>query len=510
MECKNLTGAEIVVKALTELNIEVVFGYSGSYAMPMIEALHKSGIRFIQPTSECSAAHAADGYYRASGKIAGVMTTSGPGATNLITGIATAYMDSVPMLALTANVPTYKLGKDSFQEVDITGIATPITKYAHIIKSAEELEGELKKAYALSLSGRTSPVLIDVPYDVLKETGEYKNLRIPAYRGTNLNISSVRRAAELINSATLPGILAGGGAKGAESRIRKLAEKAGMPIFTSLRGISDGYGERLVGAIGSSAPYSHNRAFKACDVILALGTRFSDRMYSKPTKKKYIQVDSDAAEIEKVVTTELGINAGCSEFLDALTPWVEAVDRPITECKLPKKQPPIKRLAATVLSAGDGSTVFATDVGSHQIAFLHSIKEIDKNALITSLGLGTMGFGLPALIGALVATGKRGILITGDGSFNMNFNELATAKSLNLDLTVVVANNCALGMILDLERLDGQANAVSDAIVTPPVNYALLARSFGAYGKRVSLKNLHAELLNRKPGLNVFDVRIKG
>ena len=482
MECKNLTGAEIVVKALTELNIEVVFGYSGSYAMPMIEALHKSGIRFIQPTSECSAAHAADGYYRASGKIAGVMTTSGPGATNLITGIATAYMDSVPMLALTANVPTYKLGKDSFQEVDITGIATPITKYAHIIKSAEELEGELKKAYALSLSGRTSPVLIDVPYDVLKETGEYKNLPIPAYRG----------------------------AKGAESRIRKLAEKAGMPIFTSLRGISDGYGERLVGAIGSSAPYSHNRAFKACDVILALGTRFSDRMYSKPTKKKYIQVDSDAAEIEKVVTTELGINAGCSEFLDALTPLVEAVDRPITECKLPKKQPPIKRLAATVLSAGDGSTVFATDVGSHQIAFLHSIKEIDKNALITSLGLGTMGFGLPALIGALVATGKRGILITGDGSFNMNFNELATAKSLNLDLTVVVANNCALGMILDLERLDGQANAVSDAIVTPPVNYALLARSFGAYGKRVSLKNLHAELLNRKPGLNVFDVRIKG
>ena len=266
----------------------------------------------------------------------------------------------------------------------------------------------------------------------------------------------------------------------------------------------------MVGAIGSSAPYSHNRAFKACDVILALGTRFSDRMYSKPTKKKYIQVDSDAAEIEKVVTTELGINAGCSEFLDALTPLVEAVDRPITECKLPKKQPPIKRLATTVLSAGDGSTVFATDVGSHQIAFLHSIKEIDKNALITSLGLGTMGFGLPALIGALVATGKRGILITGDGSFNMNFNELATAKSLNLDLTVVVANNCALGMILDLERLDGQANAVSDAIVTPPVNYALLARSFGAYGKRVSLKNLHAELLNRKPGLNVFDVRIKG
>ena len=173
MECKNLTGAEIVVKALTELNIEVVFGYSGSYAMPMIEALHKSGIRFIQPTSECSAAHAADGYYRASGKIAGVMTTSGPGATNLITGIATAYMDSVPMLALTANVPTYKLGKDSFQEVDITGIATPITKYAHIIKSAEELEGELKKAYALSLSGRTSPVLIDVPYDAHTRLSRY-------------------------------------------------------------------------------------------------------------------------------------------------------------------------------------------------------------------------------------------------------------------------------------------------------------------------------------------------
>ena len=510
MESKKFTGAEIVVEALRELNIEVVFGYSGSYAMPMIEALHRTGIKFIQPTSECSAAHAADGYYRASGKLAAVMTTSGPGATNLVTGIATAYMDSVPMLVLTANVPTFKLGKDSFQEVDITGIATPITKYAHIIKNAAELETELKKAYALSLSGRTSPTVIDIPYNVLKETAEYLNLPLPVYGGTRLNGCAVSEAAKILNNAAHPGILAGGGAFGAETEIRTLAEKAGMPIFTSLRGISSGYGERLVGTIGSSAAPSHNREYAACDVILALGTRFSDRMYSKPTKKKFIHIDSDAAEIDKVVPTELGINADCREFLQALIPAVNAVSRPLKTVSEPKRKPPLTRLAEAVLQSADGDTVFSTDVGSHQLAFLHAIKEIDKKNLITSLGLGTMGFGLPALIGALTATGKRGILITGDGSFNMNFNDLATAKSRGLDLTVVVANNFSLGMILDLEKADGQAAAVSDAIETPSVNYARLARAFGAFGKRVPLRNLSEELSNRRPGLNVFDVHIKG
>ena len=255
---------------------------------------------------------------------------------------------------------------------------------------------------------------------------------------------------------------------------------------------------------------SHNREYAACDVILALGTRFSDRMYSKPTKKKFIHIDSDAAEIDKVVPTELGINADCREFLQALIPAVNAVSRPLKTVSEPKRKPPLTRLAEAVLQSADGDTVFSTDVGSHQLAFLHAIKEIDKKNLITSLGLGTMGFGLPALIGALTATGKRGILITGDGSFNMNFNDLATAKSLGLDLTVVVANNFSLGMILDLEKADGQAAAVSDAIETPSVNYARLARAFGAFGKRVPLRNLSEELSNRRPGLNVFDVHIKG
>ena len=510
MQSKPLSGAEIVVKALRELNIDVVFGYSGSYAMPIIEAIHRAGVRFVQPTSEGAAVHAADGYFRASGRVAAVLTTSGPGATNLVTGIATAYMDSVPIMILTANVPTFKLGKDSFQEVDITGIVTPVTKYAHIIKSASELEPELKKAYALAVSGRTSPVLIDIPFDVLKEESDYLGTALPKYPKPVLETSAVEEAARLINSSRHPGILAGGGCSGAEEAIRVLSEKACMPIFTSLRGISSGYGKNLVGAIGSSAPASFNRAYNKCDLILALGTRFSDRMYSKPTNKKFIHVDSDAAEIDKVVSTALGINCDVTDAVTALTPLVYERDERVEIPSSPKKSPGLSRLAASVLAGAEEGTIFATDVGSHQLRFLHAVREIAKNELITSLGLGTMGFGLPSLIGACLATGKRGILVTGDGSFNMNFNELATAKKLGLDVTVVIGNNFSLGMISDLERSEGERDALSDAIETPQINYSALARAFGANGKRVPLGRLKEELELRPSGLNVFDVHIKG
>ena len=507
-----LSGAEIVAKTLQNLNIDTVFGYAGSYAMPLIEKLPDFGIRFIAPTSEGAAAHAADGYYRASGRLAAVVTTSGPGATNLVTGIATAYMDSVPVLVITANVPTYKLGKDSFQEVDITGIVTPITKYAHIAKDIEELESEVKKAYALASSHRMAPALIDIPFDVMTSTCRWRALPVPEYPAKRFAPSDIERAAKLINDSLSPAILAGGGARGSEKRIAALSEILNCPIYTTLNGISSGYGENLYGSIGSSAPARMNRCYLSHDLILALGTRFSDRMHSKPKNRTVIHVDSDAAEIDKTVVATLGINAECSPVLDALTPLI----RVRTSCIKPVKPQavtrpkPLERLAAAALSAYDGNTVYATDVGSHQIAFLHSVKDLDRANIISSLGLGTMGFGLPGLIGALTATGKRGILVTGDGSFNMNLNELATAKSLGLDITVIVANNRSLGMIYDIEKRQGLSDKLGYAVDTPYVNYAALARAFGGFGKKVPLKNLSSELKNRRQGLNVFDVNIRG
>ena len=506
-----LSGAEIVAKTLRNLNIDTVFGYAGSYAMPLIEKLPDFGIRFIAPTSEGAAAHAADGYYRASGKVAAVVTTSGPGATNLVTGIATAYMDSVPVLLITANVPTYKLGKDSFQEVDITGVVTPITKYAHIAKDIEELESEVKKAYALAVSHRMAPTLIDIPFDVMTSTCRWRALPVPEYPAKRFAPLDTERAAELINDSLSPAILAGGGALGSEKLIAALSEKLNCPIYTTLHGISSGYGENLYGSIGSSAPARINRSYLSHDLILALGTRFSDRMHSKPKNRTVIHVDSDAAEIDKTVVATLGVNAECAPVLEALIPSVNA-----RNTILPPKPPfasrpkPLERLAAAALSAYDGNTVYATDVGSHQIAFLHSVRNLNHDNIVSSLGLGTMGFGLPGLIGALTATGKRGILVTGDGSFNMNLNELATAKSLGLDITVIVANNRSLGMIYDIEKRQGLSDKLGYAVDTPYVNYAALARAFGGFGKKVPLKNLSAELKNRRQGLNVFDVNIRG
>ena len=506
-----LTGARIAAKALAELNIDTVFGYAGSYAMPLIECLPEYGIRFIAPTSECAAAHAADGYFRASGRPAAVVATSGPGATNLVTGIATAYMDSVPLLAITANVPTYKLGKDSFQEVDITGIVTPVTKYAHIAKDIRELESEIKKAYALAVSGRTAPTLIDIPFDVMTASAPWQGLKAPEYPSRHADGEALRSAAKALNSALSPAILAGGGTSGVEDHIRRISDILRAPVYSTLHGIDSGYGARYFGSIGSSAPFSVNRSYLAHDVILALGTRFSDRMHSKPTKRFVIHIDSDAAEIDKTVLSSIGINADLKSALPSLIPLLEGSDRP--EPQPPhaaKRKGALVRLAEAAIHVNDGETVYATDVGSHQIAFLHAARGIKRENIVSSLGLGTMGFGLPGLIGALVATGKKGILITGDGSFNMNLNELATAKSLGLDLTVVIANNRSLGMIEDIEKRHGLDKKMGYAVDTPPVNYALLAKAFGGCGKKAPLKNLERELRNAGRGLNVFDVKIRG
>lgn len=505
-----LSGAQTVVKTLEELGINTVFGYTGNYAMPVFEALERSSLSLVVPTSEVCGAHEADGYYRASGKVAAVLSTSGPGATNLVTGIATAYMDSVPLLAITANVPTYKLGKDSFQEVDITGIITPVTKYAHIVKEVHELEREIKKAYALATSGRTAPVLIDIPYDVLLDETEYLGLPLPAYRAPEAKDADVSEAARILNEAKRPAILVGGGCAGAGKAVAELAEKLKAPVFATLRGIGTTDSERMIGTVGSCAPRAFNRLYASADVILALGTRFSDKMHSKPNKRQYIHIDVDNAELDKIVPATSAICARIADVVPALTEkcnerseaWYAPVERP-------RAQSAVVRLAEAVARADLDGTLIATDVGNHQIAMLQALKGKTSREIISSLGLGTMGFGLPALIGAMKASGKRGILFTGDGSFNMNVNELATAVESGLDMSIVIANNRELGMIKNLERRrkDGCGEEVTH---TPKVNYALVARAFGAKGRKASVGNITALLDSKEPGVTVYDVKIRG
>ena len=505
-----LSGAQTVVKTLEDLGIDTVFGYTGNYAMPVFEALKHAPIRLVVPTSEVCGAHAADGYRRASGKVCAVLSTSGPGATNLVTGIATAYMDSVPLLAITANVPTYKLGKDSFQEVDITGIVTPVTKYAHIVKNVNELEREIKKAYALAVSGRTAPVLIDIPYDVLLDETEYLCLGTPVYPCPVADTSALAEAAEILNGAERPAILVGGGAGGAGEAVAELAEKLRAPVFTTLRGTGTTDSSRLIGAVGSCAPRRYNKLYASADVILALGTRFSDKMHSKPAKRKYVHIDIDNAELDKIVPADCAV---CARIEDAVPQLTELIKERSSEWYAPPARPKatdgITRLAEAVASADLADTLVATDVGNHQIAMLKALKAKPYCEIISSLGLGTMGFGLPALIGAVTATGKRGILFTGDGSFNMNINELATAVHAGLNISIVIANNRELGMIKNLERTrtDGCGDEVT---ATPHINYALLARAFGAEGKRVSARNITALLNSEKKGVHVYDVKIRG
>ena len=501
-------GAKLIVKTLSDLGVKKVFGYTGNYILPVFDAVKDSDIDIFVPTSELGGAHSADGYARATGEVGVIITTSGPGATNLVTGIATAYMDSVPMLAITANVPRKKLGKDSFQEVDITGVVTPITKYAHIITDVDELEYEIKKAYALASSGRKGPVLLDIPYDILNEKVSVKNVgfSLPSLKSPDLN--AIAKAVELLNDATNPVILVGGGALEAGKDVALLSDKLSCPIVTTMRGVGAVDSANLLGVVGYSAPYHNNQCFKKADVVLALGTRFSDKLYAKNTGKKYIHVDIDLAELDKIVETEVAILGDVKEILPLILDGVKKknLDNKFTRGALKKSR--LNTLASIVASLDLTDVILATDVGSHQIALLNALGAKNHKELLSSTGLGTMGYGLPASIGASIATGKHVLLFTSDGSFNMNFNEIATAVKYGINLTVVIANNHSLGMIEDIQR--NKFNKRYIGIDTPNVSYPLLAKSMGAQGARLTLPRAKDVLQKSlaEQGVHVYEVRI--
>ncbi|MBP3580075.1 MAG: biosynthetic-type acetolactate synthase large subunit [Clostridia bacterium] len=502
-----LTGAEIITRVLMEQGVDRVFGYPGGAALNVYDALYQCSdkITHYLTAHEQGASHAADGYARATGKTGVVFATSGPGATNLVTGIATAYMDSVPMVAITCNVSTNLVGCDSFQEVYIAGITLSITKHNFAVQSVEELADTLRRAFQIAQSGRKGPVLVDIPKDITAALCEYtpKEAVVPTMPKTR--DCDWEAIAQIINQAERPFIYFGGGVKlsGANNELRELVEKADIPAAYSLMAAGVlGYGEKNnLGLIGMHGCFTANKAASKCDVLLAIGARFSDRV-ALNTKKfadgaKIIHIDIDASEINKNVAVYNAVIGDVKDVLTKLLPYVKKTEhtqwqQEIAQWKakdyIPKDsdtQLKPHQIMKVMCDNSPSSAIYATDVGQHQMWAAQFIEHLDANCFLTSGGLGTMGYGYGAAIGACVGTDKKRqvVHITSDGSFHMNMNEACTAVSYNLPIITVIFNNDALGMVHQWQGVFyGKRYAQSEP--GRKTDYVKVAEGFGALGFR--------------------------
>ena len=500
-----LTGSQLVAEILLEHGVDTVFGYPGGTALNLYDTLYeyRDKIRHILTAHEQGAAHAADGYSRATGKTGVVFATSGPGATNLVTGIATAFMDSIPMIAITANVPDSLIGRDAFQEICITGVTMPITKHTFFVNKIEDLADAMRNAFRIANSGRKGPVLIDITKDVTAAKIDYKPVKpMPLNPPPVFNKESVQEVAAMINAAERPIVYFGGGvaASKAGPELRQLLETADIPATYTLMaaGILGYDNKRNLGLIGMHGSIAANKAVDRADLIIALGARFSDRVALNPEKfgKKAhkIQVDIDTSEINKNVLVDVGISADIKEFLTALLPLIKKNDHAdwvsqSTEWK--KKTGDVKsqdaelhpsEIIQSICDMTDKETIYVTDVGQHQMWAAQYLKHEKTEDFITSGGLGTMGFGYGAAIGAQIGCPeKRVIHFTGDGSFHMNLNEACTAVSQDLPIITVIMNNRVLGMVYQWQTsFYGKRYAAT----TPErkTNFPKLAEAFGAKG----------------------------
>ena len=500
-----LTGSQLVAEILLEHGVDTVFGYPGGTALNLYDTLYeyRDKIRHILTAHEQGAAHAADGYSRATGKTGVVFATSGPGATNLVTGIATAFMDSIPMIAITANVPDSLIGRDAFQEICITGVTMPITKHTFFVNKIEDLADAMRNAFRIANSGRKGPVLIYITKDVTAATIDYKPAKpMPLNPPPVFNKESVQEVAAMINAAERPIVYFGGGvaASKAGPELRQLLETADIPATYTLMaaGILGYDNKRNLGLIGMHGSIAANRAVDRADLIIALGARFSDRVALNPEKfgKKAhkVQVDIDTSEINKNVLVDVGISADIKEFLTALLPLIKKNDHAdwvsqSTEWK--KKTGDVKsqdaelhpsEIIQSICDMTDKETIYVTDVGQHQMWAAQYLKHEKTEDFITSGGLGTMGFGYGAAIGAQIGCPeKRVIHFTGDGSFHMNLNEACTAVSQELPIITVIMNNRVLGMVYQWQTsFYGKRYAAT----TPErkTNFPKLAEAFGAKG----------------------------
>ena len=501
-----MNGAQAILESLRREEVDIVFGYPGGAVLDLYDAVYQAKFPHILTRHEQGAVHAADGYARATGKVGVCFATSGPGATNLITGIATANMDSIPMVCFTGQVGNPYIGKDSFQEVSITSVTMAITKHNYFVNRIEDLEPALRDAFRVANSGRKGPVLIDITKDVTAAITEFTNKEpMPLKVRPQISDKDIAEAVALINEAQKPVAYVGGGvvASGAEKELVELLEKADIPVTHTLMSAGVvGYDHDLnLGMLGMHGTIAANRAIDQCDLVIALGARFSDRVALNPGRfghrAKIVQVDIDKSEVNKNVVIDKAVVGDVKDFLTKALPlveetkhdeWHNRVDGWKKRSRVVESDAPLhpKEILDIISDKTDEDTIYVTDVGQHQMWSAQYLKHNKAKKFITSGGLGTMGFGYGAAIGAKMGCpGDRVVHITGDGSFHMNLNEACTAVSQNLPIITVIMNNQVLGMVYQWQTIfyDGR---YSNTTPERKTDYVKLAEGFGAKGYRAT------------------------
>ncbi len=508
-----LSGAQILIEELLRLKVKTVFGYPGGAVLNIYDELYKNSdkLNHVISAHEQGAVHAADGYARVTGEVGVVIATSGPGATNLVTGIANAYLDSVPLVAITGNVASDLLGRDSFQEVDIVGITLPIVKHSFIVKNICDLEKIIKEAFYIASEGRKGPVLIDIPKDIQMTKYQYLGYDYSEIQKYETDFDAIEEAAKLINNSKKPYIYCGGGvvSSNASDLIIKLSEKLHAPIGLSMMGISavpHSYPLNL-GMTGMHGKIEASTCKSESDMVIAVGVRFSDRATGSKVayveNRKFVHIDIDPAEFNKNIHCDITV---FGEINTVLTKLLEKVEKkqPSDWFKKPakstgsenKKAFSPKNIIETVNSYCSENTVVATDVGQHQLWTMQSYKFSKPRTALTSGGLGTMGYGLGAAIGGCIGNNReRTVLFTGDGSFGMNLNELATAVSQNLPIVVIIMNNGVLGMVRQWQRTF-YASRYSQTTLNRKTDFVMLSKAFGGDGYHVNTLEELKEALN--------------
>ena len=521
-----LNGSQIVLECLKEQGVDTIFGYPGGSILNIYDELYKQSDDFlhIRTSHEQGAAHAADGYARSTGKVGVCFATSGPGATNLVTGIATAYMDSVPMVAITCNVNLPLLGKDTFQEADIAGITMPITKHGYIVKDVRELADTLRKAFKIASTGRPGPVIVDITKDVTAKSCEFKKIKkvadksaIKTYTDDNINVTI-----KMLKSAKRPFIYVGGGAiiSGASKEVLEFAEKFDCPVCDTLmgKGAFDGTHPLYTGMIGMHGTKASNYGVSECDLLVTLGARFSDRVTGNTktfaSKAKILQIDIDAAEINKNIRTSYSIVGDLKEVLSEINAKLDQMDHTEWKEKINgyKEKFPLSYqtdkltcpyIIETLYKLTQGDAIISTDVGQHQMWTAQYYKFRKPRTFLTSGGLGTMGYGLGACIGAKVGNpDKVCVNITGDGCFRMNMQELATASGYGLPIVEIIINNRVLGMVRQWQTLFYEKH-YSQTVFEDKVDYCMVAKALGCEAVRITKKEEVEPALKKALGSKV-------
>ena len=521
-----LTGAEIVVECLKEQGVDTVFGYPGGAILNIYDALyqHQDEITHILTSHEQGASHAADGYARATGRVGVCLATSGPGATNLVTGIATAYMDSVPVVAITCNVTNSLLGKDSFQEIDITGVTMPITKYNFIVKDVNRLATVIRRAFTIAQTGRPGPVLVDITKDVTAAPCEYEK-QVPeeiVRQSDTITEQDMDRAVEMIRKASKPFIFVGGGAvlANASDELRAFAHKIQAPVADSLmgKGAFDGADELYTGMVGMHGTKTSNFGITEADLLIVVGARFSDRVTGNASKfaknAKILQLDIDPAEINKNIKVDASIIGDVKVILRKLNARLDPVnhDEWIAHIERMKDLDPLRYdknlltgpfIVQTINEVTGGDAVIVTEVGQHQMWAAQYYQYRQPRTLLTSGGLGTMGYGLGAAIGAKMGCRDKTVInIAGDGCFRMNMNEIATATRYNIPVVEVIVNNHVLGMVRQWQTLF-YGKRYSQTILNDSVDFVKIAEAMGARAYRVTQKEELEPVLREAISLNI-------